>query len=59
MFLYPRDSCAAEFCASNESALIVPIDNARDVKTFEGQWDVFIKPGGNGNVDAGKAGHYA
>uniref|UniRef100_A0A914VYV8 Intradiol ring-cleavage dioxygenases domain-containing protein n=1 Tax=Plectus sambesii TaxID=2011161 RepID=A0A914VYV8_9BILA len=57
MFLYPHDSCDATVCTSNDTALIVSLTNFRDVKTFEGKWDVYIKPGGNGFIDSGKGGH--
>lgn len=50
VYLGANDSCPVTACYSGNPTLVIPVTNMNDVKTFEGQWNVYIKPGGNGEV---------
>ena len=44
VWLYPNDSCGT-YCHSMEPSLIIPVKNLDDLKTFEGQWTVYLEAG--------------
>uniref|UniRef100_A0A914V7L8 Intradiol ring-cleavage dioxygenases domain-containing protein n=1 Tax=Plectus sambesii TaxID=2011161 RepID=A0A914V7L8_9BILA len=49
-YLWPRDACGAEECSSNDRSLIITTNQQRNLNTFDGQWNIYMRRGGNGPI---------